>query len=57
MVRPPIDLRCGVSIWQSIISPPFSCMNSARKISASLLALGTSENMLSPMKQRPSVTP
>ena len=50
-------LRCGVSSWQSMSVPPFCCIVRARKIRASLEADGTRENMLSPKKAEPMVTP
>lgn len=57
MCRPPMVLRCGVSNWQSIITPPFASIICAKPINANFDALGTNENMLSPKKQRPNVTP
>ena len=57
MNRPPMLLRCGVSSWQSMNRPPCCCIYLASTMSASFDALGTRENILSPMKHLPTQTP
>lgn len=57
MCRPPIESRCGVSYWQSIILPPSNSIFCASDIKASFDALGRNENMLSPKKQPLNDTP
>ena len=47
----------GFMTITTIMTPPCSLKNWARWMRASFEALGTSENMLSPKKQRPRVTP
>ncbi len=52
-----MDLKWGVSNWQSMKQPPTLSIAFAKKINANFEALGTNENMLSPMKALCMVTP
>lgn len=57
MCRPPIDSKCSVLYWQSIIKPPSASIFLANPINATFDALGFNENMLSPQKHLFTRTP